>query len=65
MCLYGCSRARVALLIEHRLHMRRTGLLFVAILTAGSSILYHKRHDLRKNVIEHEMCVLIFSSSFM
>jgi hypothetical protein len=26
------------------------------------STLSHKRHDLPKNVIEHKMCVLIFSA---
>jgi len=26
------------------------------------STLSHKRHDIRKNVIENEMCVLIFST---
>jgi hypothetical protein len=25
----------------------------------------HKRHDFRKNVIEYEMCVLIFSTTFV
>ena len=26
--------------------------------------LSHKRHDFRKNVTEHKMCVLIFSTNF-
>ena len=28
------------------------------------STLCHKRHDFRKNVIEHNICVLIFSTTF-
>ena len=28
------------------------------------STLSHKRHDFRKNVTEHKMCVLIFSTTF-
>ena len=29
------------------------------------STLSHKRHDFRKNVTEHKMCVLIFSTTFV
>jgi hypothetical protein len=29
------------------------------------STLSHKRHDFHKNVIEHKMCVLIFSTTFV
>ena len=29
------------------------------------SILPHKRHDCRKNVTEHKMCVLILSTKFV
>ena len=29
------------------------------------STLSHKRYDFRKNVTEHEMCVLIFSATFV
>jgi hypothetical protein len=29
------------------------------------STLSHKRHDFREKVIEHEMCVLIFSTTFV
>jgi hypothetical protein len=27
--------------------------------------LFHKRHDLREKVVEHKMCVLIFSTTFV
>jgi hypothetical protein len=28
-------------------------------------LLSHKRHDFREKVIEHKMCVLIFSTKFV
>jgi hypothetical protein len=33
--------------------------------TPHFSTLYHKRQDFRKNVIEHKMCSLIFSTTFV
>jgi len=49
----------VPLGIEHAMRITRT----VICSLPGStnlSTLSHKRHDCRKNVIEHKMCVLIF-----
>ena len=53
----------VALVTQHEMHMRRVILSSVA----RPTLLYfytlsHKRQDFRKKVIEHEMCVLIFST---
>jgi hypothetical protein len=32
---------------------------------SGSTTLSHKWHDFRKNIIEHKMCVLVFSTRFV
>ena len=56
----------IALVSQHVTRMRRVMLLSVAYpaLTYFST-LSHTRHDFRKKVIEHKMCVLIFSSTFV
>ena len=57
--------ARVALLIQHVTRMRHIVTSFVASLAPPNfSTLPHKRHDFRKNVTEHKMCVLIFYTTF-
>ena len=60
------ARARVALLIHHATRMRHIVTSFVAPLALPYfSTLSHKRHDFRKNNIEHKMCVLIFYTNFV
>ena len=66
-CVGMCMRcARVALLIQHARRTRHTVTSFVAPLAPTHFLtLSHKRHDFRKKVIEHKMCVLIFSTNFV
>jgi hypothetical protein len=69
-CVVGwaCAsvRERVSLLIQHSTRMHHTVLSFVASLVQPQFLtLSHKRHDFRKNVSEHKMCVLIFSTTFV
>ena len=55
---------RVALLIQHAKRACHIVSIFVASLALPYlSLLSHKRHDFRENVIEHKMCVLIFSTT--
>ena len=61
-----CACVHVALLIQHAIRMRHIVTSFVASLTPPHfSTLSHKRYDFRKNVTEHKMCVLIFSTIFV
>ena len=58
--------ARVALIVQHIMGMHR-----IILSSAGSlapsrfPTLSHKRHDFRKAVTEHKMCVLILSTIFI
>jgi hypothetical protein len=54
----------VTLVIQHAKLMRRVILLCVASLPPPYfSAVCFKRHDLRKKCIEHQLCVLIFSTT--
>jgi hypothetical protein len=56
----------VPLVIQHTERMLRIVLPSVACPALPYfSTLSHKRHDFREKVIEHKMCVLIFSTSFV
>jgi hypothetical protein len=54
----------VALVIQHAVRMRRFILSYVACLALPhSSILSFRRHHLRKKVMDHKICALIFSTN--
>jgi hypothetical protein len=57
-----CVCGGEGLVIQHAIRMHRIILASVACLVLPYfSTLSHKRHDFRKNVIEHKVCVLILS----
>jgi hypothetical protein len=64
-----CTRARVvraSSLTQHAKRMRRVIFSSVASLAPPHfATLSHKRCDFRINVIEHKMCVFIFSTNYM
>ena len=56
-----CICARVGLLIQYATRRRHIAESFLA--APYFSTLSHKRNDFRKNVTEHKICVLIFSTT--
>jgi hypothetical protein len=66
MSITYSERVFVALVIQHAKRTRRVVLSPVASPALQYfSTLSHKRHDLKKKVITHKMCVAIFSTSFV
>jgi hypothetical protein len=56
----------IVLVIQHAKCMHLIILLAVASLGLPySSTLSHEQHYFQKKVVEHEMCVLIFSTNFV
>jgi hypothetical protein len=56
----------VALGIQHAMRLRHIVVCGLAVLYIIFSAIYHKRHDFRgKKLIEYEICVLIFSTTFV
>ena len=62
-----CSASvSVALVNQRAMRMRCTILLSVACMAIPySSALIHKQHDFGEKIIEHKICVLIFSTTFV
>ena len=59
-------RVRAGLVIQHATRMRHIVTSFMAPHARPHfSILFHKRRDFRKKIIEHKMLVLIFSTRFV
>jgi hypothetical protein len=65
MSILYSESVSAALVTQHAMRMRRIILPSVACPALPYfSTLSHKRHDFRKKVIEHKMCVLSFSTTF-
>ena len=61
----ACVYVRVALLMQHATCMRHVTSIVAPLAQPKFSRFCHKRHDFRKNVIEHKTCALIFSTTFI
>ena len=61
---YEC--VSVALVFQHAKRMRRVIFPHGALPAVPYlSTLFHKQHDFQNNVIEHKLCVLVFSTTFV
>ena len=58
-----CACVRV--LIQHVARMRHIVTSVASLAPPYFSTLPHKRHDFRKKVTEHKMCILIFCAFFL
>ena len=62
----ACAYVHIAVLIQHATRMRHIVTPFVDSRSPLCfSTLSHKRCDFRTKVVEHKMCVLIFSTTFV
>jgi hypothetical protein len=59
----ACVCVHVALLIQHAKRIRHIMSLVASLAPPDFSTLSHKSHDFREKIIEHKMCVLIFSTT--
>jgi hypothetical protein len=55
----------VDLIVQHAMRMRHTVFCNLARSTIIFPTLSHKRHDFGKEITEHKMCVLVFSTTFV
>ena len=65
VCVHVCVCGSLALVIGRAKRMHRLMLSPVAFVAAPYFPTFsHKRHDFRKMVAEHKLCILIFSTTF-
>jgi hypothetical protein len=55
----------LATVMQHAMHVRRFMSCVAFLALPYISTLSYKRHDCRERVIEHEMCVFTFSTTFV